>query len=100
MARYYFDILDHTLTRDEEGLEFADPRDAAKHALQALPMIVAHEAMNDQDAHDTLTVHVRDESDTTIYSATLTCVGTWLTRCTPRVPNWDWLGRVNGLAKH
>ena len=80
MPRFYFDVQDHELTPDHEGMEFANPRDAAKHAIEALPTIAAHEVADDQGLRDGLTVLVRDVTGATIYSATLSLLGTWLTR--------------------
>jgi hypothetical protein len=95
MPRYYFDVQDHELTRDNEGMEFTNPSDAAKHAIGALPAIAAHEVPDDQGLRDDLTVLVRDAEGSTIYSATLMLTGTWLTRCASATAQPEWPSQVD-----
>jgi hypothetical protein len=100
VPRYYFDIQDSELTPDEEGMEFADVRDAAMHAIEALPAIAAHEPQNDLGIRDALVVLVRDDNGLTIYSAKLTLVGTWMPRCAMPTAQPESVERVEGSKSH
>jgi hypothetical protein len=100
VPHYDFDIQDSALTPDEEGMEFADVRDAAMHAIEALPAIVAHETENDLCIRDTLVVLVRNDNGLTIYLAKLTLVGTWMARrAMPTAPP-EWVERLEGSKSH
>ena len=60
MPRYFFDIHDGRIERDEEGFECADLQAAAQHAKQVLPAIAADEVPKDGE-RQAFTVLVTDE---------------------------------------
>lgn len=79
MPRYFFDIHDGRIERDEVGFECADLQAAAKHAKDVLPEIVAHEVPT-KGERQAFTVLVSDEDSHPIYLGALTYTGTWLIR--------------------
>lgn len=79
MQRYFFDFHDgNVLRRDPEGIECNGPEVVRHEAMLALPQI-AKDAIP-QASRDTqvFTVSVRDESNATVYTATMTYTGLWL----------------------
>lgn len=74
MPRYFFDIHNDVLTRDDEGTECATLDIACLHARYVLPEIVHHELRRGAEA-TAYTVLVRDEEDYPVYSATLSFSG-------------------------
>ena len=79
VPRYFFDIHDNKMFRDDDGEDFAGPEEAARHAKKILPQIVAHEVPKDGE-HQAFSVLVTDEDGHPIYSAAVTYTGTWLIR--------------------
>ncbi|MCE4226766.1 hypothetical protein HCU64_23780 [Methylobacterium sp. C25] len=78
MARYYFDIHDgHSLIRDDVGDECADAKVIRRLAMETLPQIARDEIPKDGD-QQAYTVVVRNESNVTVYTATLAFAGLWL----------------------
>ena len=78
MARYYFDIHDgHALRRDPEGSECADPGAIKDEAMSTLPAIARDVIPTDGDKQAFM-VLVRDENNVTVYTATLTFAGLWV----------------------
>lgn len=74
MPRYFFDIHDGRLQRDDEGTECADFEAARREAMISLPDVARWEIPADGD-RQTYTVIVRDEAGTPVYTATLTFTG-------------------------
>lgn len=74
MQRFYFDVQDHALTRDEEGVELPDVNAVRGAVMRALPYIAAHEIADGGD-HQQFTMLVRNADGRNIYSATLTYAG-------------------------
>lgn len=79
MPRYFFDIHDGRIARDEVGSVCADLQDAARHAKQVLPEIVADEVPKDGE-RQAFTVLVSDEEGHPVYLGAVTYTGTWLIR--------------------
>jgi hypothetical protein len=79
VPRYFFDIHDGQMLRDDEGIDLPGPEDAARHAKTVLPEIAAHEVRKDGE-HQAYSVLVTDEDGHPIYSVVLTYTGTWLIR--------------------
>ncbi|KQO73422.1 hypothetical protein ASF58_22895 [Methylobacterium sp. Leaf125] len=79
MPRYFFDIHDGKILRDEEGTDLPGPEEAACYAKTVLPEITAHEVPRDGE-HQAFSVLVTDEDGHPIYSAAMTYTGTWLIR--------------------
>lgn len=79
MPRYYFDIHDGRVARDEVGVECADLQAAVLTAKEALPSIAADEVPKDGE-RQAITVLVSDEEGHAVYLAALTYTGTWLLR--------------------
>lgn len=78
MARYYFDIHDgHHLTRDDTGTECHGLSGIKAQAMAALPAIARDIIPKDGD-RQALTVLVRNTSNLTVYTATLTFASIWL----------------------
>ena len=77
MARYFFDVHDGTMVRDDLGEECATVEAACKHAKTLLPQIALYELPADGD-RKAYTVLVRDEDNNPVYSATLSYVGLML----------------------
>lgn len=80
MPRYFFDIHDHTVFRDEEGIDLPGPEEAGQRAKKLLPEIAAHELPAHGSERQAITVLVTDDQGHPIYSAALSYVGTWLRR--------------------
>ena len=76
MARYFFDVSDDELLRDEEGLEFADAQCAAHEALQSLPDMAKR--LLPTMGSETVAITMRNEHGTALYRAKLTIEGVWL----------------------
>ena len=74
MPRYFFDIHDGSMTRDDVGTDCADLANACKRAKTLLPELALHEVPPDGDRKP-YTVLVRGEANKTVYSATLSFVG-------------------------
>lgn len=79
MPRYFFDIHDGCIQRDNEGTELANDQAAARYVKKLLPEIAAEEVPADGE-HHTLTVLVTDENGRPVYSAAISYAGIWLTR--------------------
>ncbi len=78
MKRYFFDHHDRAVYRDDIGVLFADNEAAIAAAMTSLPGI-ASDSMRaaDGDCHN-ISVVVREENGTPIYSAALSYCGTRL----------------------
>lgn len=76
MPRYFFDIEDGELLRDETGTECTGLDEARKAAMQILPEIARYEAA-EGDRH-TFTVIVRDAERQPVFATTLNLTGLWL----------------------
>lgn len=71
MSRYYFDIVDGTLIRDEIGREIDTPLALRREALRIMTSLAAEEA---EDAKDcSLHLTVRDETGATQLAIRLVC---------------------------
>ncbi|MBX9930433.1 MAG: hypothetical protein K2Y56_02660 [Methylobacterium sp.] len=79
MPRYFFDVHDGHIERDQEGTVCDDTRAAAHMAKRLLPEIVLNEVPKDSE-RQSFTVLVTDEQGHPVYSAVLCFVGTWLSR--------------------
>ena len=79
MPRFFFDIHNGAITRDEDGLDLPDIAAVRAKAMSILPRIAADEILGDDDRHH-FTVLVSDDDGKAIYSATLTYTGLWLLR--------------------
>lgn len=79
MARYFFDVDDGTMQRDEEGTGCASSEEARAQTMKFLPDLARQHAFDGGDRH-TYTVLVSDEHHHPVYSATLSLVGLWLRR--------------------
>lgn len=74
MARYFFDIHDGALHRDDVGVDCAGFDAMRREAKRALPEIAREILPGEGDQH-AITVRVRDERQETVYTATLTFNG-------------------------
>lgn len=74
MARYFFDIHDDRLTLDEVGVECDDLEGARREARRALPDM-ARDVLTEDGDRLRMSIVVRDESNETVYSATLVFQG-------------------------
>ena len=79
MPRYFFDIHDGRIDRDEDGIECADLQAAVLQAKKAVSSIAATEVPKDGERH-TFTVLVTDETGQAVYLPAMTYTGTWLSR--------------------
>ena len=77
MPRYFFDVQDGGLVRDQDGIEFADAAQARTEALQALPDL-AKDLRKVEDGRR-ISVIVRDAAGRSICEATLSIDTRWLT---------------------
>ena len=78
MARYYLDIHEgRVLIRDTEGSECTDNIAVRQEAMDTLATIARDVIPTDGDKQ-AFTVLVRDESNVTVYTATLTFAGLWM----------------------
>jgi len=77
MPRYYFDVLDHQLFKDDEGLEFADLAAVRAAALRSLPDM-ARSFADVEDGRE-VSITVRNEAGRPILEAMLTIDARWLT---------------------
>jgi len=76
VPRYYFDIHDGELQRDGEGLE-CDNVEAARERVMASLSDVAELITSSDGDHQAVTVMVRDENGSQVYTGTLTFAGSW-----------------------
>jgi hypothetical protein len=72
MPRYFFDVLDGGLIRDEEGLELASIEAARMEVLRTLPAMAA-DVRARREARQ-LRIDVRDETGKYVLVGTLTVV--------------------------
>ena len=72
MPRYFFDVLDGGLIRDEEGLELASIEAARMEVLRTLPAMAA-DVRTQREARQ-LRIDVRDQSGKYVLVGTLTVV--------------------------
>lgn len=79
MPRYFFDIHDGRVERDDLGHECADLKAAAEHAKRILPDTAADEVPKDGE-RQAFTVLVSDEEGHPVYLGSLTYTGLWLIR--------------------
>lgn len=79
MPRYYFDIYDGGVARDDDGTTLEDLPAVRQHVLRLLPDIARDEVPDDGDRR-TFSVVVTDEDGKPIYAATLSYTGPWLLR--------------------
>lgn len=77
LADYYFDSFDSPLRRDTIGIERTDQVNIHHEAMRVLPEVAKGEIPKDgqQQAY---AVHVRNERNITVYTATLSFAGIWL----------------------
>lgn len=84
MPRYFFDIHSNGFQRDQEGVECDDVEAARIEAMRSLPEIGMWAIPNDGD-NQAFTVMVRDETNTIVYTATLTFAGLRLNEQPPTI---------------
>jgi hypothetical protein len=77
VPRYYFDINDGELQRDEEGLECADLEAAREKVIASLQDVAGLISPSDGD-NQAISVAVRGEDGSLVYEATLTFTGSRL----------------------
>jgi hypothetical protein len=77
LPRYFFDFYDGEIRRDPEGSEYADLEGIRHEAMRALPEYAKDRIPMEGDKQ-AYTVRVRNESNVTVYTATLTFAGFWL----------------------
>lgn len=78
VPRHFFDIHDgHSLMRDDEGQECSGAAAIRREAMETLPQVARDEIPKDGD-QQAYTVLVRNESNVTVYTATLTFAGLWV----------------------
>ncbi|WP_093567454.1 hypothetical protein [Methylobacterium sp. 174MFSha1.1] len=83
MPRYYFDVHDgQYLTRDEVGMECRDSDAIRAEAMAALPA-TARDVVPREGDRQALTILVRNTSNLTVLTATLTFSSIWLGEDTP-----------------
>ncbi|AWN49511.1 hypothetical protein DK419_26860 [Methylobacterium terrae] len=83
MARYYFDVHDgQGLDRDDVGSECRD-RDAIRNEAMVVLPSIARDAIPKDGDRQAFTVLVRNESNLTVYTATLSFAGLWVGEETP-----------------
>lgn len=76
MPRFFFDISDGDLTRDDEGIEFPNAHAARDAAIRVLPD-VARDHMGRRDSREVV-VLMRNEAGTALFTAALTLTTKWL----------------------
>ena len=74
MPRFYFDVHDGELQRDEEGLECANFEAARERVMASLPDVAELITSSDGD-NQAVTVTVRNEEGSEVYAGTLTFTG-------------------------
>jgi hypothetical protein len=74
VLRFYFDIHDGEIQRDEEGLECQTIEAARARVMASLPDVAELITSNNGD-NQAVTVMVRDEEGSQIYAGTLTFTG-------------------------
>jgi len=78
MPRYFFDIHDgHHLIRDAIGIECSHPDDIRSEVLSTLPAI-ARDVIPKDGQRQALMALVRNASNLTVYTATMTIAELWL----------------------
>jgi len=92
MPRYFFDFHDGlSLQRDPIGTQCDGFKDVRFQAMRTLPQLACDLIPTDGD-RQAFTVLVRDENDTTVYTATLTFAGLWIGDTPLPEPEEDYLG--------
>lgn len=76
MPRYFFDVENADLTRDEEGLMLDDPEAVAATAMRTLLDIARFEVIRQNERQ--MSVTVRDEAGTLLYRTELSIRAGWL----------------------
>ncbi len=76
VPRYFFDISDGGLFKDETGLTFPDAHAARDTAIRTLPNIAQDHIGNGQSR--SVTVLMRDENGRALFTASLTLSANWL----------------------
>lgn len=74
MPRYYFDIHDGELLKDDAGTECADIDAAREKVMASLPDVAGWITPVDGD-NQAISVMVRDEAGRQVYAATLSFAG-------------------------
>lgn len=74
MPRYFFDIYDSGITKDDEGHDLPDEAAVRRAAMESLPKIAADEIPADGDKRHFIVV-ARNEDGQAVYTATLSYVG-------------------------
>jgi hypothetical protein len=74
MPRYFFDIYDGGITKDNEGHELPDLAAVRSMAMGSLPAVAADEIPADGDRQSFVVV-ARCEAGHAVYTATLSYVG-------------------------
>jgi len=82
VPRYFFDIHDGELQRDEEGLE-CESVEAARDRVMASLSDVAELITSGDGDNQAVTVTVRDEEGSQVYAGTLTFAGCRLDKTGP-----------------
>lgn len=77
MPRYYFDIHDSEVQRDDEGLECENVEAAREKVMASLPNI-AELITSSNGGDQVVTVTIRDEQGSQVYTGTLTFAGSRL----------------------
>jgi hypothetical protein len=80
VPRYFFDIQDGALLKDDMGTECANLDEVRAAAMRVLPDIAREDIPKDGDRR-TFTVVVRDEDGHAVYTASLMFAGLWLKHC-------------------
>jgi hypothetical protein len=79
VPRYFFDFHDgDVLRRDPEGSECDSPKAIRHEAMHALPFLAGEAIPRTEKDAQAFAVVVRDESNATVYTATLTFAGLWV----------------------
>lgn len=76
MARYFFDVDDGDLSRDDEGLDFVSVDAACDQALASLPDIA--KGCVSERTKEEVSITVRDGGDRAVFRATLVIKAEWL----------------------
>jgi hypothetical protein len=77
MPRYFFNIYDHVVTHDEEGVELENNTEIIKEIQNLLPKVVLNELPANGD-RQLFAVVVTDETKKPVYVATLSYNGIML----------------------
>lgn len=76
MPRFFFDISDGVITKDDEGLEYPNAHAARDAAIRTLPDIAREEI--GVGGSRAVTVLMRDEAGRALFTASLTLTAAWL----------------------